>query len=74
LYTLIRRSKPWKPEELEILRRLAQQGIPSNVIVIRLGRSTLSIEARARRENIQLTSASESAAPETHARYTESDA
>jgi hypothetical protein len=47
-------GRPWTPEEIETLRRLATEGVPPDLIAERLGRSRRSLEDRARRIKVTI--------------------
>lgn len=50
-------GKAWTPTEIDALKRLASQQIPTRDIADRLGRSEYSVRAKASHEHIQLRSA-----------------
>lgn len=50
-------GKAWTPADIDALKRLASQQIPTRDIADRLGRSEYSVRAKASHERIQLRSA-----------------
>jgi hypothetical protein len=50
-------GKAWTSSEIDALKRLASQQIPTRTIAERLGRSEYSVRAKASHEHIQLRSA-----------------
>jgi len=47
-------GKPWTPQDLQMLRQLANENTPTRVMGLKLGRTEASIRSKAKAEGLSL--------------------
>lgn len=50
----LQHNRPWTPDDIELMRRLAEQATPPRAIAAKLGRTLGSVLSIAQRERISL--------------------